>query len=422
MALLAQTQRASADTPFSSFAFQAGGSPTARTMPERLGEIKNVKDFGAVGNGTADDTAAIQSAIDWTANDNKGQIFFPPGNYVISSPLTLNAAAETFILTGCGSNSQITGNFGDWLIRRSNATNAPGGIRVVEKLNLYNFHPLGKGIQILGQVGATIRDCQIQANQCIDVTLSSQAQIENCGLLPLAGWPTGSRGIICGGNSAIRSCDITHFEEGVRAYGPGLLISGGRFEVNKTAMMLGKDGTNATNGLQGATIIGGSFEANDTAIYCNAIGSTLIAGWLMQGTPGSPSSGSLNGIVIPNSGCTDSVFSSLSLAGGFANYCFSLGNNLARTSFIGCKGANNGIGVWSISQGCGAQFLGCNIPAPANQAFANAPPLPAEGDLWVFTDSNTATFGAQIAGSGTNRVVGRYSSNTNKWYVAALAT
>ncbi|NBW12765.1 MAG: hypothetical protein EBR82_32540 [Caulobacteraceae bacterium] len=42
----------------------------------------NVKDFGAVGDGVTDDTAAIQAAINY-ANDG-GQVFFPKGNYSVS--------------------------------------------------------------------------------------------------------------------------------------------------------------------------------------------------------------------------------------------------------------------------------------------------------------------------------------------------
>ncbi|HQX49957.1 MAG TPA: glycosyl hydrolase family 28-related protein [Planctomycetaceae bacterium] len=44
----------------------------------------SVKDFGARGDGVADDTAAIQSAIDSVANQG-GTLLFPPGNYLVTS-------------------------------------------------------------------------------------------------------------------------------------------------------------------------------------------------------------------------------------------------------------------------------------------------------------------------------------------------
>jgi hypothetical protein len=47
LALLAP--RASADTPFTAYPFPSAGAPTPRTMPDRLAEIKNVRDFGAIG-------------------------------------------------------------------------------------------------------------------------------------------------------------------------------------------------------------------------------------------------------------------------------------------------------------------------------------------------------------------------------------
>src|SRR5215470_11486454 len=98
LALLSQ-QRAAADTPFSSFAFPATGAPTPRTMPDRLAEVRNVKDFGAVGDGATDDTAAIQATFDAAfgpANNPHGAnsylnkpVYFPTGRYIIKSPLVL---------------------------------------------------------------------------------------------------------------------------------------------------------------------------------------------------------------------------------------------------------------------------------------------------------------------------------------------
>lgn len=42
-------------------------------------------DFGAVGDGRTDDTAAIQAAIDACAASGGGMVFFPPGDYRVSS-------------------------------------------------------------------------------------------------------------------------------------------------------------------------------------------------------------------------------------------------------------------------------------------------------------------------------------------------
>jgi hypothetical protein len=55
----------------------------------RGGAIFDVKNgYGAVGNGTTDDTAAVQAAIDAAAAGNGGIVFLPPGTYLCST-LTL---------------------------------------------------------------------------------------------------------------------------------------------------------------------------------------------------------------------------------------------------------------------------------------------------------------------------------------------
>jgi hypothetical protein len=45
----------------------------------------NVKDYGAVGDGAADDTVAIQDAIDAASAAGGGVIYVPPGDYLISA-------------------------------------------------------------------------------------------------------------------------------------------------------------------------------------------------------------------------------------------------------------------------------------------------------------------------------------------------
>jgi hypothetical protein len=61
-----------------------GSGAVTRTIQAKVQETISVKDFGAVGDGVADDTAAIQTAINSAANK---AIFFPAGTYRTTGPL-----------------------------------------------------------------------------------------------------------------------------------------------------------------------------------------------------------------------------------------------------------------------------------------------------------------------------------------------
>jgi hypothetical protein len=59
---------------------QAGTGAVARTAQAKMRDVVSVKDFGAVGDGVADDTAAIQAALNASAN---AELTFPPGTYLV---------------------------------------------------------------------------------------------------------------------------------------------------------------------------------------------------------------------------------------------------------------------------------------------------------------------------------------------------
>lgn len=66
----------------------SGGSP--RSVSSKLGDIVSVKDYGAVGDGTTDDTLAIQAAVDALAANSGGTLLFPAGTYKITDTITVN--------------------------------------------------------------------------------------------------------------------------------------------------------------------------------------------------------------------------------------------------------------------------------------------------------------------------------------------
>lgn len=77
------------------------GTITSRAAQDRTAEVVNVRDFGATGNGTVDDTAAINAAITYlrahvVANHAAFRLVFPAGRYLVTAPLNF---------TGIGSQS-----------------------------------------------------------------------------------------------------------------------------------------------------------------------------------------------------------------------------------------------------------------------------------------------------------------------------
>jgi hypothetical protein len=88
---------------------QSGTGAAVRTVDSKLKESVSVKDFGAVGNGVTDDTAAIQAAVTAIAATG-GTIYFPVGTYKITDVITVNTGVYTtgILLKGAGNKSIIS--------------------------------------------------------------------------------------------------------------------------------------------------------------------------------------------------------------------------------------------------------------------------------------------------------------------------
>ena len=85
------------------------GAPIVRTLQDRLDDHVSIMDFGASGNGTVDDTAAIARAIYQlfvrdTTQKARRSLYFPAGVYKVTAPIEVPTWATLY---GDGSGKTI---------------------------------------------------------------------------------------------------------------------------------------------------------------------------------------------------------------------------------------------------------------------------------------------------------------------------
>ena len=137
---------------------QAGAGAVERTAQNKLREVVSVKDFGAVGDGATDDSAAINAAL---SGGNK-IVYFPPGTYYI-------LAADIVV----GSNTVIEGGFATikygkaparpYITRLyvSNATNvAIRNLRIDGNISAWTNNSVYT-VQIYDSTDVTVTGCEI---------------------------------------------------------------------------------------------------------------------------------------------------------------------------------------------------------------------------------------------------------------------
>jgi hypothetical protein len=81
---------------------QTGTGAVTRTVESKLKDVVSVKDFGAVGNASNNDTAALQAAFTY-ASASGYPIYIPAGTYLITAPLRTGTAGPAVKIYGDGS-------------------------------------------------------------------------------------------------------------------------------------------------------------------------------------------------------------------------------------------------------------------------------------------------------------------------------
>jgi len=101
-AVVSNTELAAASGAAAVGFVQSGVGAVARTAQAKMRDVVSISDFGATGNGTTDDTVAIQSAL----NSGARAVFIPPGSTYLFSTLTI-PNIKNFTFFGVGPASQL---------------------------------------------------------------------------------------------------------------------------------------------------------------------------------------------------------------------------------------------------------------------------------------------------------------------------
>lgn len=183
----------------------------------------SVKAHGAVGDGAADDTVAIQAAI--TAASGK-VVFLPPGSYKIAG--NLNVPANTAVRGAAGSTT-ITQTAVNTIAMTVTSGCSVSGVNFVGRgASGYNAtaETNEKLLHVLNAAGATVRDCKFTqiASAGIYVQGSTDVRLENLTVVG-PGSPTIAAGDgICYGiyldsssRVTVTDCDISELCQGIIA-------------------------------------------------------------------------------------------------------------------------------------------------------------------------------------------------------------
>lgn len=236
--------------------------PTAEVVDNFRGFVYDVRDYGAVGNGTTDDRPSIQAAIDAAAAAGGGTVYVPPGTYLLtragaSSQGCIRVPSSISLIgAGIGNTTLLSGDAG--------ATDITGVVRTVSggtnfgitienlTINAASADQTGAGSVTCLYIGGAF-DENVNIRNVLFFDAYSGTSLAGYGVRINSTYPN-AKSITFEACEA-RSCDRDGFSiEGASS----VVLS------NCTASSNGRHGVRFSTGSRYCTVVGGRFESNVT--------------------------------------------------------------------------------------------------------------------------------------------------------------
>ena len=396
-------QPALADTPFTSFAFAATGAPNKSTMPDRLSERKRVRrDFGALGDGRHDDTAAFQAAINAAILDGGGEVYVEPvlypNFYRITQPLVFNQVGgggkDAVDIVGVKGEdvhgSVIRGNFAGFVFDNPDS----GGVSNLSRVHgliMFNDNPNGGCIRHNSSVTGEIAHCRVSAKYGVWCDSNSyNCLVRNNDFIGPGFNSPGSIGLLAGQTTALNN-SFTGWETGLMSGNVGMTVQGNRFEVNNLGLNIGAQfppgvggGGSNNGGLQHAVMLtANSFERNIVCLQITSLSAGMIVGNSFTGTV-APANYTITGISWNNGIVTVTV--SKPLTGYF-------GSPLTGTKQIKLEDVNvgsyNGYHACTIVDPTHFTFPLATDPGPVTLAGHKSWSIRCQAGIYTYNMANT---------------------------------
>jgi hypothetical protein len=390
-------------TVFLTWPFAATGATTSRTLPDRLADVVNVKDFGATGDGVADDTAEIQAAIDaafGTAGSPHGTdshlnrpLKIPYGNYVISSPLIMTDVVGGVILGDGVDATLLSGATSILTVNGCENTHFSGfNTSCGGKSTSNGRHgiKLDAGTGAIGLSGVTLSDIGIGSSQYGLRIAPGGTGGQSIVLERLQSGETQYAIAIEGTNCQVTALGGVHY-----ANDKAFWVKNGNLNCN-TQFASGTAGAiDILHDSTGVTTVFGTRSESENFLKATA-GTIIGVGILHQGA------GAAVNCVSP---AVVKVTSALFGSGGANGYITGSGDVFLRNVEF-----QNGEPIYMSS------FSGRICECTTDNIFTFAQlPSAAEGLTLNLSNSGTATWGANITSTGANHVLARY--NGSNWTV-----